>query len=111
MSLDLQKEECYPLARAAKLLPTVRGKKPPHPMTLYRWATVGLKARSGERVQLETTFVGGTLVTSREALRRFFERKDDVEYSSPTTSSTDSSRLQCQADEAKNLLREMRMLG
>ena len=71
-------------AKAAKLLPRVRGNKPPHPLTLYRWATAGLKAKSGNRVYLETEFVGGTRVTSVEALGRFLARKNDCDYRSPT---------------------------
>jgi hypothetical protein len=110
MSIDPEKEHCYPLAKAAKMLPTVRGKKPPHPMTLYRWATTGLKARSGKRVWLETTFVGGTLVTSREALFRFFERKNDVRYEGISSSELESRLLEQRADQAKKLLRDMAML-
>jgi len=80
MPIDLQSETCLTLSQAAKKLPRVRGNKPPHPMTVYRWATSGLRSQSGERVVLETEFVGGTRVTSMEALTRFFARKNDREY-------------------------------
>ncbi len=36
-----------PLMKLAKQLPCVRGEKPPHYTTLYRWATRGLQSRSG----------------------------------------------------------------
>ena len=77
VGIDVQNESCMSLARAAKLLPVVRGSRPPHPLTLYRWAAVGLKAKSGKRIFLETDFVGGTRVTSLKALERFFSRKND----------------------------------
>lgn len=84
MNINLTIENYMSLAKVSKLLPRVRGNKPPHPNTLYRWATVGLKARSGQRVYLETEFVGGTRVTSLEALERFFNRKNDYNYRTPT---------------------------
>jgi hypothetical protein len=78
MSIEISREQCVSLAKAARRLPCIRGSKPPHPMTLYRWATKGLRSRSGKRIILETTFIGGTRVTSEEALERFFLRKNDV---------------------------------
>ena len=40
-----------------------------HPRTLYNWATKGKRG-----VVLESAAIGGILVTSREALQRFFTR-------------------------------------
>ena len=64
MAIDVFSEEVIPLSMAARRLPSLRGKKPPHPFTLSR---------------LETCRVGGTICTSIEALRRFFLRLDDLE--------------------------------
>jgi hypothetical protein len=42
--------------------------------TGWRWATRGLKAPNGETIRLEVLKAGSKLVTSREALERFFSR-------------------------------------
>lgn len=73
-------DELLPLSELAKWLPVVRGRKPPNRTTLYRWATVGLKSRSGVSVRLETQFVGGTLCASLDAVNRFSDSRDDVEW-------------------------------
>jgi hypothetical protein len=67
------------LSHAARKLPVVRGKKPPHPNTLIRWAKAGLKSKSGKIVRLEIQRVGGTNCTSMAALQRFFDSLNDVE--------------------------------
>ena len=111
MSIDFNTEQCLPLAKAARHLPIVRGKKPPHPMTLFRWATTGLKAKSGLRVKLETELVGGTRVTSVEALARFFERLDDIEYRPlPESQKRRENRLEKRANIAIAELKKRGML-
>ena len=77
-------------------------------MTLHRWATKGLLANSGTRVRLETAFVGGTRVTSKEALVRFFVRKDDVLEVHPEPFV--ESRFTWRANNAKQVLRDSGML-
>jgi hypothetical protein len=67
--IDLSTETLKSLSEAAKLLPRRRRGKRPHPSTLHRWATNGLR---GEK--LEVLRVGGTICTSEQALCRFFER-------------------------------------
>jgi hypothetical protein len=104
--IDIQNEDVMPLAKAVTTLPAVRGDRPPHQGTIYRWAKVGLKARSGKRVRLETVWVGGTTMTSREALARFFARRDDVEYAPLSSSDKRHKRaLEDQASQAMELLR------
>lgn len=60
-------EQLMPLGQAARQLPALRGGRPVNPATLRRWASKGLRG-----VKLETLRCGGTVVTSREALQRFF---------------------------------------
>jgi hypothetical protein len=79
MIIDLDHEAALPLSAAAKLLPPVRGTKPPHRLTLTKWAKAGLPSVAGNRVVLETFLLGGTRVTTKEALRRFFDRLNDGE--------------------------------
>ncbi len=66
--IDIQIEEVLSLTEAARRLPRRRKGKRPHPSTLFRWASNGLRG-----VRLETLRVGGTTYTTMEALQRFFE--------------------------------------
>lgn len=63
-----------------------RGGRKPHVATGYRWASRGVLVQ-GQRRVLETTKIGGTRYTSKEALERFSAP------GAPTTdSATDPSR-------------------
>ena len=44
-----------------------------HPATVTRWCSQGVQIRDGGRVRLEFVRIGRTLMTSQEALTRFFE--------------------------------------
>ena len=67
--IDPNTEELLSLPVAAKSLPARRAGKKPHVSCLYRWTTRGCKG-----IVLESLQCGGTRVTSKEALARFFER-------------------------------------
>jgi len=69
MSIDPLSDAVISLAEAARLLPARRRGKRPHLSCLYRWCTTGCRG-----VILESIQIGGTRCTSKEALRRFFER-------------------------------------
>ncbi len=77
MSVDLNANTIVPLSAAARRLPPIRGDKPPHYLTVLRWATKGIKMPRGEPIVLESFFLGGTRVTTFAALERFFERLSD----------------------------------
>jgi Protein of unknown function (DUF1580) len=66
--IDSTSETLISLADAAKAVPRRRRGRKTHLSTLYRWATVGVRG-----VVLETLQCGGSRVTSREAMQRFFE--------------------------------------
>ncbi|MCH8043694.1 MAG: DUF1580 domain-containing protein [Planctomycetes bacterium] len=72
--IDLTKEELLTLSEAAGLLPPRRKGKRPHPTTLFRWASNGLR---GEK--LEVLRVGDTTCTSIAALQRFFRRLTELD--------------------------------
>jgi len=93
--------ELLPLAELAQRLPAVRGRKPPHYTTLYRWATKGLKSRSGMGVRLETQFMGGTLCATVDDVNRFCDSLDDIEWQ-PTVyrNAREQERMRREADEA-----------
>ena len=65
MPIDLQTEQIVALSGGAKALPLIDGKRP-HPSTLWRWATKGLRG-----VRLDYVRIGHRLCTSHEALNRF----------------------------------------
>ncbi|HUU12342.1 MAG TPA: DUF1580 domain-containing protein [Terriglobia bacterium] len=62
-------EDLLSLRDASEILPRRRRGRKPHFSALWRWSTRGLHG-----VRLETLRCGGTLVTSREAIQRFFEQ-------------------------------------
>ena len=74
MVVDVLGEETLTLAEAAKALPRLRRGRKIHVSTLYRWISRGLRG-----VRLEAVKLGGTLVTSKEALQRFAERLSRAE--------------------------------
>ena len=82
--IDLTTETLVSFPEACLHLPRRRAGKRPHPNTLYRWASDGVR---GER--LETIRVGGTLCTSLEALQRLFNRLTEA-----SASSTGNSKVQ-----------------
>lgn len=73
--IDLEREQPVTLAEAPRLIPAINAapgmetRRPLHPRTIYNWAT-----RGKHGVVLETLPVGGVLITTREALLRFFDR-------------------------------------
>ena len=72
--MDLLSEELTTLAQARRDLIPSRNGKPVSPCTLWRWIYKGLRLPDGSRVHLEVVQIGGTPMTSREALARFFRR-------------------------------------
>ncbi|MDB5314076.1 MAG: hypothetical protein JWO38_8278 [Gemmataceae bacterium] len=63
-------ETCLTLAQASSSLPAIGG-KPFRVKRLYVWKDLGIKVGKA-RVVLETCKFGGQVVTSEEALERFF---------------------------------------
>ena len=77
-------EELFTLTQATKVMPRVGGRRPAV-STLWRWCRKGIKG-----VHLEYLRVGRNIVTSREALLRFFaaladadEQLDEVRFADP----------------------------
>jgi len=80
--IDPNTETLISLTEAARILPARRRGKKPHVSCIYRWTTAGCKG-----VILESLQCGGTRVTSREALARFFERLTGVPEAIPVVPS------------------------
>ena len=71
-------ETLISLAEAAKAVPRRRRGRKTHLSTIYRWATIGVRG-----IVLETLQCGGSRVTSREAMQRFFERLSGPDPAGP----------------------------
>lgn len=69
--IDMSAESLVPLSKAAGWVPPTRGRRV-HPSTLWRWAERGVRG-----VNLEVVRVGGTVMTSQDALTRFFRALTD----------------------------------
>lgn len=75
--IDIEAERVVTLTEAAELIPRRRQHKKCHRATIFRWTRHGLKG-----VVLESIPIGGTRFTSREALKRFFQRLAEVDSQS-----------------------------
>src|SRR4051794_38559538 len=71
LNVNLLNESTLSLTVAAQELPRCRGDRPVNPATLNRWIHRGVQGPSGHRVYLEAVRLGGSWVTSREAIARF----------------------------------------
>jgi hypothetical protein len=78
MVSTLQDEQVLPVKKAPKYIP---GNVSTH--TAWRWATRGVRG-----IKLESMMVGGTRVTSREAIDRFLSKLNPE--SVPTTDEADA---------------------
>lgn len=90
--IDEIEREPLTLAQAANHVP---GRKR-DPSTLWRWARHG-KCVNGRTILLEVLEVGRDLLTSREALRRFFQRCT-IARQLESKQSTNKSHEEAEAD-------------
>lgn len=60
------------IAQACRRIPGARGNARVNPSTVTRWIIQGCPARSGERVRLAATRVGGRWMVTEAALAEFF---------------------------------------
>jgi Protein of unknown function (DUF1580) len=79
--IDSTTETLISLTEAAKTVPRRRRGRKTHLSTIYRWATIGVRG-----IVLETLQCGGSRVTSREALQRFYERLSGPDPAGPVGS-------------------------
>jgi Protein of unknown function (DUF1580) len=107
--IDSTSETLISLSDAAKAVPRRRRGRKTHLSTLYRWATIGVRG-----VILETLQCGGSRVTSREAMQRFFERLSGPDpagpaggHAGPDPVRRSAARRQRQSAEAGRKLAEL----
>jgi hypothetical protein len=85
--IDVQNEQVIPLSAAAREVPNRDSGRGVNISTVWRWALKGSRG-----VKLETAFVGGIRMTSREALQRFYERVTAVANGEATPTTTRKAR-------------------
>ncbi|MFA6135247.1 MAG: DUF1580 domain-containing protein [Phycisphaerae bacterium] len=73
MAIDVETESLLSLTEATKVLPRINGRKPAI-STLWRWCRRGLRG-----VKLEYLRYGRNIVTTRQALTRFFTALAEVD--------------------------------
>lgn len=88
MPIDPLAETLITLSAAAKLLPRRRAGRAVHVATMYRWTKIGCRG-----IVLESTQVGGTRCTSREALRRFMTRLTELGRPTPAAGFIANARV------------------
>jgi len=99
--IDPNSETLISLADAAKSLPPRRAGKRPHVSCLYRWTAAGCKG-----VLLESLQCGGTRVTSKEALTRFFQRLTRANGPAPESPPSPARRRRAAERAERELARE-----
>jgi Protein of unknown function (DUF1580) len=92
MANQILKEQTMSFANAATILPPCRGGKPPHPSTIFRWASRGVIGPGGARIRLEAVRLGATWITSAEAIERFCAALTPSNDTAIVTPSTPSQR-------------------
>lgn len=98
--IDSLTENLISLAEAARLCPRRRANRPAHVSCIYRWTDSGCRG-----VVLESIQVGGTRCTSREAVKRFFDRLTALSEIQPVTvPASKPRRRQAQIEAAERRL-------
>ena len=101
MRIDATTENLLGLSEAAKLLPRINGRKVAT-STLWRWCRKGLRG-----VRLEYLRMGRDIVTSRQALGRFFRELADTDADHQQPRNTKSTDIYKRGITSKARLRAM----
>lgn len=101
MAINIQQENLLSLTEAAKVLPKVNGRKPAV-STLWRWCRKGLRG-----VRLDYLRIGRNIVTSPQALHRFFAELVEVDKKLESKSSAKIKRLKKRGISSKARLRSL----
>jgi hypothetical protein len=95
-------------AAAARQLPSHRGERSClDPSTIWRWMTKGVRVPDGRQVRLEAARIGGRVLTTKPALRRFAEAQSGQPAADPEQTPRTPSQRQRAADLASQQLETM----
>jgi hypothetical protein len=92
--IDVANEDVIPLSAAAREVPNRDAGRGVNISTVWRWALKGSRG-----VKLETAFVGGIRMTSREALQRFYAAVTAVANGETAPATTGKRQKQIEAAE------------
>ena len=101
MAINVENETLLTLTEATKVLPKVNGRKPAV-STLWRWCRRGLRG-----VRLEYLRIGRNIVTSPQALHRFFAALAEADEQVESQSFAKPKCLQKRGISAKARLRSL----
>ncbi len=87
-------ETTIALARAAEVCPLTPSGHRLHRATLFRWANKGRRLSNGETITLATARLGHFVITSHEAIARFFDAISERPNASPMSSIRTSGQRQ-----------------
>ncbi len=100
-------EKRISIAQAGRLIASLRGCERPLIATTYRWCKKGLR-----NIHLEHARVGGSIVTSEEAVRRFISKIDRRQqqsaemptHAAPSHGSVDAGQAQAASRQVEEFL-------
>jgi hypothetical protein len=97
------------MSAIARMLGELKGGRPVHPSTPYRWATRGVLLRDGSRLKLEAIVLSGRPVSTRAALLRFIaaQQPDDTTDNSTSTPLSGPARRRRDSENAGRELRKV----
>ena len=94
------------MSAIARMLGELKGSRPVHPSTPYRWATKGVRTKDGRTIRLESITLSGRPVSSRPALLRFLAEQQDttVPAASPRSPATRRHQSKVAGEELNKLI-------
>jgi hypothetical protein len=101
MTVNIKTENLVTLTEATKFLPRVDGKRI-HISTLWRWCKKGLKG-----INLEYLRAGSKIMTSQEAMQRFFDECTRLDETQQPQSFYKPTRLKNKTRSEKSRQREI----
>lgn len=103
---EVEAGEGITLSQAAKQIPGSAGKGL-DPSTCFRWTQTGARSATGERVKLEFLRVGGRIVTTQAAVRRFMLALTNGTTANPTPTPRTQAQRRRAVERAERKLIEM----
>ena len=89
MAFNIHEEQTLTVRQALDVVAQLRGGEAIHLATLYRWMKRGVRG-----VRLESVRLGGSRITSREAIQRFASGLAALDESCSVTPRPDEARIQ-----------------
>ena len=95
------------MAAIARMLGELKGGRPVHPSTPYRWATKGVRTKDGRVIRLEYLTLAGRPVSSRAALLRFLAAQQQATDTTSVELPRSPAKRRRDSDRAGQKVREL----